>query len=481
MKTRIIVASASLSILCVVYLGCLLDAADAVSTTRPTVVSGPFLNATNIPEAQQAVTTSKEMARLKTTRSVLTLKNSVGGRLECKKGTQLFFQNDSFVDANGKTVSGEVKLVVEECYDLDEIAAAKLTTMAGSRRLETAGMVNLRASHKGKEVFLRADKRYNIYFPLSTERREDFELFYGAWKENGLIDWKLEPSSEPIAEIASESNARSIRNDCFIQISESEFRCGTRIKKMDYFNWPLSNGQSLNQWFVSNFNPDPAMLDDFCANKMFAEITFRIKEDGSFKDYYVSHTAQENYDRVLAETLSAMPSLDMKKFMPKYNQDHACVLSFGRQQGSDSKNFVESFVKKFDYADDEKKLTGVNPEDLNFYVFASSELGWINCDRFLQEDGPLVDFKVAASGNDGASVSMIFDDQKSIVGGSKEGGIYVFHGIPANRAVRLLAIDSHAGNPVMQVLKVNTSKGNCTVKDYEPITLADLDRALCWN
>ena len=108
-------------------------------------------------------------------------------------------------------------------------------------------------------------------------------------------------------------------------------------------------------------------------------------------------------------------------------------------------------------------------------------MGWINCDRFLQEDGPLVDFKVAASGNDGASVSMIFDDQKSIVGGSKEGGVYVFHGIPANRAVRLLAIDSHAGNPVMQVLKVNTSKGNCTVKDYEPITLADLDRALCWN
>ena len=481
MKTRIIVASASLSILCVVYLCCLLDAANAVSTTRPTVVSVPFLNATNIPEAQQAVTTSKEMARLKTTRSFLTLKNSVGGRLECKKGTQLFFQNDSFVDANGKTVSGEVKLVVEECYDLDEIAAAKLTTTAGGRRLETAGMINLRASHKGKEVFLRADKRYNIYFPLSTERREDFELFYGAWKENGLIDWKLEPSSEPIAERASESNARSIRNDCFIQISESEFRCGTRIKKMDYFNWPLSNGQSLNQWFVSNFNPDPAMLDDFCANKMFAEITFRINEDGSFKDYYVSHTAQENYDRVLAETLSAMPSLDMKKFMPKYNQDHACVLSFGRQQGSDSKNFVESFVKKFDYADDEKKLTGVNPEDLNFYVFASSELGWINCDRFLQEDGPLVDFKVAASGNDGASVSMIFDDQKSIVGGSKEGGVYVFHGIPANRAVRLLAIDSHAGNPVMQVLKVNTSKGNCTVKDYEPITLADLDRALCWN
>ena len=118
------------------------------------------------------------------------------------------------------------------------------STTSGNRRLETAGMIKVTAYAGGTEVNLKENGRYNIYFPVAGQRKDDFELFYGYRDENGIIDWKLEDNSVAIDETPASS--RSITNDCFVQISASQYRCGNHIKEMDYFNWPLTNGQNLN-------------------------------------------------------------------------------------------------------------------------------------------------------------------------------------------------------------------------------------------
>ena len=114
-------------------------------------------------------------------------------------------------------------------------------------------------------------------------------------------------------------------------------------------------------------------------------------------------------------------------------------------------------------------------------MFSSTELGWINCDRFLQEDGPLVDFFVEAKSSPGSSVSMVFEDRKSILRGIREGGHFVFAGIPADENVRLIGKDNFSGNPTIEVKRANTSSLTCSLKNYEPMTLARLDGALCWK
>jgi hypothetical protein len=429
--------------------------------------------------SEKSIPAPIEYTSLKTKRTVRKIESDRPQTIECKQGTRLFFPAGSFVFPSGKQADGEVKLIIEECYDLDEMLSAKLSTTSGNRMLETAGMIQVRAFSGNTELRLADNMRYNIYFPIEGKRREDFELFYGYRDEAGVVDWKLEEASQPIDETMAVS--QPIVNDCFVQISASQFRCGTRIQEMDYFNWPLMNGQNLNQWFVSNFNPDPSMLDDFCARRMYSQITFHLNQDGTFKDYYVSHSSSDQYDRLLAEMLQSMPPLDMKKFMPKYSDDHACILSFGRQQQTSSKQFVDRFKKRYDYADEDKKLMDVATEDLNYYVFSSTELGWINCDRFLPIDGPMVDVVVETPSCENASVSMVFDKDRSIVSGVKNGNQFVFNNVPANRNVRLITLDNPSGNPRMEETKLNTSIRKCVVRNMEPITLADLDRALCWN
>ena len=56
-----------------------------------------------------------------------------------------------------------------------------------------------------------------------------------------------------------------------------------------------------------------------------------------------------------------------------------------------------------------------------------------------------------------------------------------FKNIPANRNVRVITIDNPSGKPHMEHTKLNTSNRKCIVRHLEPITLSDLDDALCWN
>jgi len=419
MNTKIVFSAAALSVLCCLYLASLTNAAESASENNPT---GSTVQSTAlIPASENILPDPVEHTTLKTKRTVRKIFNDSAQTVECKSGTKLFFPRGSFVYPSGKRVEGEVKLVVEECYDIDEMLAAKLSTTSGDRRLETAGMIQLRAFAGNTELKLAEDSRYNIYFPVEGGRKEDFELFYGRRNESGIIDWKMEENSNPINESAKISEP--IVNDCFLQISASQFRCGTRIQEMDYFNWPLVNGQNLNQWFVSSFNPDPSMLDDFCAQRMYSQITFHLNEDGTFKDYYISHSSREQYDRLLAGTLQSMPPLDIEKFMPRFTEDHACVLSFGR----------------------------------------------------------LVDFVVETPSGENTSVSMIFDKDRSIVSGIKQGNLFIFNNVPANRNVRVITLDNPNGNPRMEETILNTANRKCVVRNMEQITLADLDRALCWN
>jgi len=480
MKKSIIVASATLSVFCCLYCVRLLNAAEeavGIPTADTSIVQTIPIG---FSENDRMITTpAVSSLNLKVRRSERSIDAAKNETIECKAGTKLFFPAESFVTASGRPVSGKVRLVVEECYNLEEMLVSKLSTTSGNKQLETAGMIKVQAFSGRSEVYLRDGARYNIHFPIGGDKKEDFRLFYGKREDSGMIDWVLEENDNPINESAPP--VASVMNDCFIQISASELRIGNRIQKMDYFNWPLVNGQNLNQWFIAAFNPDPAMLDDFCANHMYSQIMFHVDEQGAFQDYYISHSSLTEYDRLIAAALSTMPPLDMKKFMPQYTEDHACVLSFGRQQESGNKAFLDRFVKRYDYKDPDQKMEGVRTEDLNYYVFSSTELGWINCDRFMESQGPFVDVVVETSGGESVGVSMVFDRERSILAGKKVGDTFVFSGVPANKRARLIALANPGGSPQMQVSTINTSCERHQMRVTQPITLADLDRALCWN
>jgi hypothetical protein len=322
MKSNLFLATVTLSVIGCIYLVQLNNSAENFSkAVRPVMVSvekeSVSVNSTSvIPLLSIFPTTevtlnpkAKSRADVATKRTHFTFDNSIANRVEGNEGTQLYFPAYCFVDAQGSVINGNVHIELDECYSVVDMLQSKLSTTSGDRLLETAGMVNIKASSNGEPAFLKEGAAYNIYFPKNGNEKDDFRLFYGSWTEDGIMDWELAENDTPMEEditdedvwwsedgvmeadeLASTQPFQSLLSDgkaCFIQIEKSHIRRGYKINNMDYFNWRLKNGQTLNQWFVSNFNPDLDMLKEFCDKGYRSEIQFKVDRTGAFHSYYV--------------------------------------------------------------------------------------------------------------------------------------------------------------------------------------------------
>ena len=499
MKPKSIIAVATLTTLCCIYLARLNEKVNAQfdPDTQSTAVFALSKNESSSDVGMSVGPERRMKVDLQSTvDSVFLMNGAIDNMIYGKEGTGLFFPANCFVDRSGNTVKGKVKIVLRECYDIATILAAKLSTTSEGQLLETAGMIDIQATSAGREVYIRDDGSYRIMFPKHENTKDDFELFYGEWKRDGIINWRLaevdlsavnefygsteegskydniemEYTTESAPVYQSKLNAGE---SCFLHICESKLRRGTRISEMDYFNWQLGNGQTLNQWFVENFNPDLQMLEDYCIQGLRSEITFKVNRSGGFESYYISKSAITEYDRKLVAFLQTMPPLNLKQLMPDYTDDHACILTFGSRQANEKEKFVSSFAKKCD-ADPNKVMTEVDESTLDYFIFSCSQLGWINCDRFYNSDDPLVDYVVEISGGGNTSVSMVFDELNSVLRGVSEGNKVVFHDVPANKKVRLVGIQYNEEAPLMCVTKSNTQNERTLLNAFKPFTIGEL-------
>ncbi len=506
MKPKIIIASATLLTLSCIYLVRLNDKADdfaadrinaQINSTDEEQMSNeslPMLNENDL---------RKPLKRKKTDLSTIYIDPNQDNLVYGNQGTGLFFPANCFMNEDGKSITGKVKIQLNECYTIPEMIEANLSTTSDGRLLETAGMVDIHAFSSGKAIVLKSDASYEIYFPKNENDKVDFKLFYGEWQEDGMINWNLAGSDEAVQSVAEDNPEysdsepqefysepenidtdlgdvkpyKSILGDdeyCFLQISESNLRRGTRISEMDYFNWRLADGQTLNQWFVANFNPDLEMLDKFCVMGLRSEITFKVDRNGAFQSYYISKSSIPEYDRAIVDFLQTMPPLDLDQLMPTYLDDHACILTFGSRQGKDQQAFADVIRKKFASTPD-AKISGIDASTLDYFVFTSSELGWINCDRFMDNESPLVNYSVKNQASDNGTISLVFDDMNSVLKGVKEGGFVTFNNVPANKKVRLIGLDNYNKEPLMCLADGNTNDNKTELNAYKPFSLNELE------
>jgi hypothetical protein len=507
MKRQLLIGSAALSTLCFVYVARLKERVVEfqpvmIEVSEPSTISLAESTANVQPDVSLDLIVLEEYRHKVTIRTLYPEKEN---RLSASQGTRFVFPANCFTYDDGSTVKSVVKLKITECYELPDILMSKLSTTADGRILETAGMVNIEATAGGKKVNISSGKTYLIEFPKRKKTEADYELFYGQIEEGGTINWKLakrnkEESNTPEYDISRDNGDlgvdnsrgtevdqqngsaeyRSVLKDadgCFIQICSSYLRRGTRISEMDYFNWKLVNGQTLNQWFVSNFNPDLKMLDEFCVLGLRSEITFQVDSSGRFLTYYISKSSTPEYDRAIVSYLENMPALDLVVLMPAYTSDHSCILTFASQEGSIEEKFVGSFRKKYNN-NPEEIVSNVDAATMDYFVFSSSELGWINCDRFYDDEVSLVNVEVSNESEQSATVSMVFDDIASIINGINSGPKIKFNEVPANKNFRLIAISNTGLTPMMATSTGNTSGGEVALSSYKPFKLADLEKQL---
>ena len=497
MKTKIIMAGTAVGLGLTLYFFELDKKAQARLTEEKAAESTSIIATTISEEVNSFASNEDLLSKYKTAPQTFSIDPSLEQTITGKQGTILVFPANSLVDKNGNTPKGKIQISLTECYEMADMIMNRLSTTSNGKMLETAGMVNVIATSNGEELQLKKESPYTVEFPKKT-KKDDFHLFYGERTADGNINWEL--AQDPSTGLGSLENGEmgpstgsgtdgssasagtdvvpaSVNDNCFIQISESYFRRNLKISKMDYFSWKLADGQSLNNWFVANFNPTQQMINEYCVFSYQTEVTMKLDKNGNIKDYYISKSATAEYDQAILRAVDQFPTIDMKSFMPKYDEDHAVVLKFGKKIGRSQDEYSAAFVKKFKGKED-SLLTDIKKDELDYFIFASNEMGWLNCDRFEEDPAAKIDFYVNCPSPNNTNINLAFEDFPGLLAGQNEGGKIVFHNVPKGKKVKIIGINSGSATPTMCVASATLSSKPTDLKEFKPFTLRALQNTI---
>jgi hypothetical protein len=293
-----------------------------------------------------------------------------------------------------ESFSANVELT--EYYSREDMVNGQLTTASHGDMLESAGMIELRASANGKP--LKLCKEVTILFPSAKYQDTGYIGFNGVWDDNhNTIDW---------AEIdGSNSNF-------FGGIATPN--CDRPTYQAIRSKWPTQKNE-LKKKGKSNLRK--AYRND--------EVIRKIRKRFWFQDSITSKLYDEVYDGIkyrMSDTLSASA----------YN---ACIVS--RAKALALQNFLDSLRGGGEILFDPNILN----QQTGYILASVSNLGMINCDRFTNyKDTRNYTYKVGESDGE-VSSRLIFRDFNAMLPGKTKNKSYVqFSKIPTGERATLLVI-----------------------------------------
>jgi hypothetical protein len=106
----------------------------------------------------------------------------------------------------------------------------------------------------------------------------------------------------------------------------------------------------------------------------------------------------------------------------------------------------------------------------DYYLFTTSRLGWLNCDRFLRSTIPLIKYKIKIKNSKGAKAKMVFKSRRSILAGRRTENSFDFGNVPQDELVTLVAIrivDNKYQLALKDVFTQNTGDLELEFKTYD--------------
>jgi hypothetical protein len=128
-------------------------------------------------------------------------------------------------------------------------------------------------------------------------------------------------------------------------------------------------------------------------------------------------------------------------------------------------SFKERFEKSFSDTTFEKASSG----NIMYYVFNSTQLGWINCDRFINVS-PKTNYIVKLD-KDIDNVKIIFDRYKSVMDVFPKNGVYTFNNVPVGEKITIVAIKRIDNKPYLAVKQTKISSQVEKDLAFEPVTM----------
>jgi TonB family protein len=402
----------------------------------------------------------------------------------CKEGTSIKIKANSFIsEKSGDLKSAAIKLEVQEYYKISDMIFADLTTTSGGRILETGGMLHVSASANNEKRIIKPGSNIEIGFPYS-EKKDKMLLFEGE-RSGNLIDWKL----------ANKTDDVKVDDELIITVSpERESNSEVFFIVEDMPEFP-GGEQAMRRFLTENAVYPTSMLGKEVEGKV--TVTFVVDSEGNTTKIRVVKGLDETLDKIAVYVVSNFPKWKPGRQRGKpVDVSYTVSVDFSGQKGELNQEVLnkakelEEKLKSFKYDNEsakylansdkirkfEEKIENENFKEtsvyeVNRYLFSTTRLGWLNCDRFLDEKRNLTDLFILNENQDNTIVNVIFHRYKSLIPGNIESGKIVFRNIPVGERVTIVAVKAKESEILLSIKEVVITDKQEVVPDFQKVTL----------
>lgn len=372
------------------------------------------------------------------------------------EGTLIFIEKESFMDRNGYVQTDSIEIVLKELYQVEDIIPQRISMMAGDELLETGGMVHLQAFSKDEELRLDYSKKLVVHFPKSGESK-DMNLFYGKEGDTGIIEWDVE-----------ESSTYRLRNEIGVWYTKYEY--------LDDSMLYIHDRRTVYDTVYRHFDFTESEIEELLNKTVDAK--YEIDDEGflEYEEMAGSRISRELRNKIVGKVKSFPRCRPYTREgdpidMPGWFRFWTEVIP----PRYESKEGYKAAIEEKLATDD---TNGLDIAELQYYIFDSRKLGWMNCDRFVNPSSENVDYTVVVPKSENIFVKIVFTDYNSVMTGDEKEGAFVFENLPEGEAVKIVALDEKNGKPLLKIIDTAIRESPFEVGELTEYTLEELDEKL---
>jgi hypothetical protein len=381
--------------------------------------------------------------------------------LTCREGTKIEIPAGAFSDKR-------VLVKVNEYYNAASIFASNLSTRSDSKPIESAGMVYISAEVEGQKVDPALPLK--IKFPRNN-KNQDFKIFTGERSSNFEMNWQLKGTTPKVLWDSSKPAEPIMAGDPqqWQQVTDG-FSCSTTVTGDVYDQIPK------NFWYKLN---DAKTQNDFrvggCVE--MAPIDITVSKEGLITEIKRNFSRRDSLcERPLQNFIRAcLP----ERFKPLKWQS-TIHIAFNKysytQQAPRALGWINGFGDEFsaDYETDK-------------IVLNTTQLGWINCDRFIQsrwtdytvETKPDANVRLLLKKYKSFFINEYWNSNKDATMEAQKAGKYIFRSVPADEEALIVCTRKVNGKILLAMADAKTvTRGTFSNLTYKEVTQKELEEAL---
>ena len=372
-----------------------------------------------------------------------TFKAGVETVLKGAEGTTLTIPADCFEAKEDKILRGDVQLELKEYLKTSDMILANLVTQSNEKLLETGGMIYLNATDsEGNTLKIRSDKDIKITLPRAS-KTEDKQLFYGNTQPNGRINWTV---AKPIVD--------SFTMPVYTIVEQ---------------NPEFPEGQAALFRYIQKRLVYPKIARE---NRIEGTVYvgFTVMQFGQIANVHIKRGIGYGCNEVAMNIVKKMPrwkpartqgvNVPVAYTLPiRFRLDDIEVATLDAD--SDSLSYIRdtAVVNKY-----------VEILDAQEYVMRTQNLGWLNCDRFLNlQNTQRTDFVVWNNKTD-AEIRLVFKNYRSIMASwsNSEKKVH-FAAVPVGQPVFIVATSPEGGKFNVSVTETIIAKDQSTTIELKTV------------